>query len=59
MQLQKYDQKTQYESILEASQKGELWSPKPCMTTACSSEGPIKLKWFKKSRQKDALETEL
>ncbi len=40
-----------YLSIVEAYNKGQLWSAGPCLTTACYAEGPINLQAFKNKRQ--------
>ncbi len=54
MRHQINDQTNQYESILEAYKKGELWSQGACLTTACSSEGPITIEWFKRNKEDSA-----
>ena len=40
-----------YESILEAYAKGELWPTSPCSSTGCSSERTIDLNSTKRREQ--------
>ena len=40
-----------YESILEAYAKGELWPTGPCSSTGCSSERTIDLNSTKRREQ--------
>ena len=44
-------QTLQYESVLEAYKKGELWPTGPCQTTGCSAEGPIDLNFYRNEKK--------
>ncbi len=45
----------QYESILQAYKRGELWPMGPCRSTGCSAESPIDLTKFRSDSNKKLL----